>query len=115
MRRAGNVIAPVVAQGAKAFDPRPGIAQEFEAFARPAATVRNAAVDEGLANITTGRDSVVRSLPLLLRARGEELPAWRSRSWRASPGGRSSSTRPPNPAWSMRPGGRSRSGSTTRC
>ena len=75
MRRAGNVIVPVVAQGAKAFDPRPGVAQEFEAFVRPASTVRNAAVDEGLANVTTGRDSVVRSLPLLLRARGEELPS----------------------------------------
>ena len=75
MRRAGNVIVPVVAQGARAFDPRPGVAQEFEAFVRPAATVRSAAVDEGLANVTTGRDSVVRSLPLLLRARGEELPS----------------------------------------
>ncbi len=75
MRRAGNVIVPVVAQGAKAFDPRPGVAQEFETFVRPAATVRTAAVDEGLANITTGRDSVVRRLPLLLRARGEELPS----------------------------------------
>jgi adenylate cyclase len=75
MRRAGNVIVPVVAQGAKAFDPRPGVAQEFEAFVRPTSTVRSAAVDEGLANITTGRDSVVRRLPLLLRARGEELPS----------------------------------------
>jgi len=75
MRRAGNVIVPVVAQGPKTFDPRPGVAQEFETFVRPASTVRNAAVDEGLANITTGRDSVVRSLPLLLRARGEELPS----------------------------------------
>jgi len=75
MRRAGNVIVPVVAQGARAFDPRPGVAQEFETFVRPASTVRSAAVDEGLANVTTGRDSVVRRLPLLLRARGEELPS----------------------------------------
>ncbi len=75
MRRAGNVVLPVVAQGPKAFDPRPGVAQEFETFARPAATVRSGAVDEGLANVTTSRDSVVRSLPLLLRAGGEELPS----------------------------------------
>jgi adenylate cyclase len=75
MRRAGNVVVPVVAQGPKAFDPRPGVAQEFETFVRPAAAVRSAAVDEGLANVTTSRDSVVRSLPLLLRARGEELPS----------------------------------------
>lgn len=75
MRQAGTVVVPVVAQGPKAFDPRPGVAQEFETFVRPAATVRRAAVDEGLANITTSRDSVVRGLPLLLRARGEELPS----------------------------------------
>ncbi|MGH7368414.1 MAG: CHASE2 domain-containing protein [Candidatus Rokuibacteriota bacterium] len=75
MRRAGNVVVPVVAQGPKAFDPRPGVAQEFETFVRPAATVRSGAVDEGLANVTTSRDSVVRSLPLLLRAGGEELPS----------------------------------------
>jgi adenylate cyclase len=75
MRRAGNVIVPVVAQGPRAFDPRPGVAQEFEAFVRPAATVRAGALDEGLANITTNRDSVARSLPLLLRAGGEELPS----------------------------------------
>ena len=30
LRVAGNVITPVVAQGALAFDPRPGVAQEFE-------------------------------------------------------------------------------------
>jgi adenylate cyclase len=75
MRRAGNVVVPVVAQGPKAFDPRPGVAQEFETFVRPVAAVRSAAVDEGLANVTTSRDSVVRRLPLLLRAGGEELPS----------------------------------------
>ncbi|MGH7396245.1 MAG: CHASE2 domain-containing protein, partial [Candidatus Rokuibacteriota bacterium] len=75
MRRAGNVVVPVVAQGPKAFDPRPGVAQEFETFVRPAATVRSGAVDEGLANVTTSRDSVVRSLPLLLRVGREELPS----------------------------------------
>lgn len=75
MRRADNVIVPVVAQGPRAFDPRPGVAQEFESFVRPAGTVRRGARDEGLANITTGQDSVVRSLPLLLRAGGEEVPS----------------------------------------
>ncbi len=75
MRRADNVIVPVVAQGPRAFDPRPGVAQDFEAFVRPAETVRRGARDEGLANITTGQDSVVRSLPLLLRAGGEEVPS----------------------------------------
>ena len=75
MRRAGNVVVPVVAQGPMAFDPRPGVAQEFETFLRPAASVRQAAAAEGLANVTTSRDSVVRSLPLLLRAGGEEVPS----------------------------------------
>jgi adenylate cyclase len=75
MRRAGNVVVPVVAQGPMAFDPRPGVAQEFETLVRPAASVRRAAVAEGLANVTTSRDSVVRSLPLLLRAGGEEVPS----------------------------------------
>jgi adenylate cyclase len=75
MNRAGRVIVPVVAQGPRAFDPRPGVAQEFDDFVRPAATVRRGAFDEGLANITTGRDSVVRSLPLLLRAKGDEVPS----------------------------------------
>ena len=75
MRRADNVIVPVVAQGPRAFDPRPGVAQEFDAFVRPAESVRRGARDEGLANITTSQDSVVRSLPLLLRARGEEVPS----------------------------------------
>ena len=75
MRRAGNVVVPVVAQGPLAFDPRPGVSQEFESFLRTAAPVRQAAAAEGLANVTTSRDSVVRSLPLLLRARDEELPS----------------------------------------
>lgn len=75
MRRADNVIVPVVAQGPRAFDPRPGVAQDFETLVRPAATVRRGARDEGLANITTGQDSVVRSLPLLLRAGDEEVPS----------------------------------------
>jgi adenylate cyclase len=75
MTRAGNVIVPVVAQGPRAFDPRPGVAQEFEAFVRPAATVRTGARGEGLANVTTSQDSVVRSLPLVLRAGGEEVPS----------------------------------------
>ncbi|MCI0546760.1 MAG: adenylate/guanylate cyclase domain-containing protein [Candidatus Rokubacteria bacterium] len=75
MRRAGNVVMPVVAQGPRAFDPRPGVAQAFDVFARPTPAVRDAAAAEGVANITTARDSVVRSLPLLLEAGGIELPS----------------------------------------
>ena len=75
MRRAGTVLTPVEAQGPKAFDPRPGVAQQFEAFVRPTRTVREAAAGEGLTNVTTDRDSVVRGLPLALSAGGEQLPS----------------------------------------
>jgi adenylate cyclase len=75
MRRAGNVVTPVVAQGAEDFDPAPGVAQRFQVFLRPSRIVRGAAAGEGLANITAARDSVVRSVPLLLRSGDETLPA----------------------------------------
>src|SRR5262245_26422308 len=67
LRLAGNVITPVVAQGALAFDPSPGVAQEFERFVRPTAAVRNARLDEGIVNVTAARDGVVRGLPLVLQ------------------------------------------------
>ena len=75
MRRAGNVVLPVLAQGPRGFDPRPGVAQEFDTFIGAAPTLRAAAAAEGVANVTTGRDSVVRSLPVLLEAGGEALPS----------------------------------------
>jgi CHASE2 domain-containing sensor protein len=75
MRRAGNVVTPVVAQGARDLDPSPGVAQRFDVFVRPAPAIRAAAAGEGLANVTVARDSVVRGLPLLLRAGDERVPA----------------------------------------
>jgi adenylate cyclase len=75
IRRAGNVVIPVVAQGPQDLHPGPGVAQRFQVFVRPTEAVRQAAVAEGLANITVARDSIVRGLPLLLRAGDEELPA----------------------------------------
>jgi adenylate cyclase len=75
MRRAGNVVIPVLAQGPLDFDPRPGVAQRFQIFVRPTDEVRRAAAAEGLANITVAQDSIVRGLPLLLQAGEEELPA----------------------------------------
>jgi adenylate cyclase len=76
LRRAGNVITPVVAQGARAFDPRPGVAQEFERFVRPTDTVRDARLDEGVVYVTAARDGVVRGLPLLLRVGEEQVPSF---------------------------------------
>jgi adenylate cyclase len=75
MRRAGTVLTPVEAQGPKAVDPRPGVPQQFDAFVRPTATLRNAGAGEGLTNVTTDRDSVVRSLPLALSVGGQQLPS----------------------------------------
>jgi adenylate cyclase len=75
MRAAGNVLTPVEAQGPREFDPVPGVAQTFDAFVRPTAAIRAAAAGEGLVNLTTDRDTVVRGLPLLLRAGTEEIPA----------------------------------------
>jgi adenylate cyclase len=76
LRRAGNVITPVVAQGPLAFDPRPGIAQKFERFVRPIATIRDARLDEGIVNVTAARDGVVRGLPLVLQAQDEAIPSF---------------------------------------
>ena len=76
LRRAGNVITPVVAQGARAFDPRPGVAQEFEQFVRPTRAVRDARLDEGIVNVTAARDGVVRGLPLVLRSGEEQVPSF---------------------------------------
>ncbi len=75
MRRARNVVTPVVAQGPLDFDPVPGVAQRFDVFQRPVPAIRAAAMGEGLANITVAADSVVRGLPLVLRAGEERLPA----------------------------------------
>jgi adenylate cyclase len=76
IRRAANVITPVVAQGAGAFDPRPGVAQEFERFVRPIRAVRDARLDEGIVNVTAARDGVVRGLPLVLRVGEEQIPSF---------------------------------------
>jgi adenylate cyclase len=76
LRRAANVVTPVIAQGARAFDPRPGIAQDFERFIRPTRTVRDARLDEGIVNVTAARDGVVRSLPLVLQAGEEQVPSF---------------------------------------
>lgn len=73
--RAGNVITPVEAQGPRQWLPGPGIAQEFEAFVRPIAPIAAAAATEGTVNVTTDQDSVIRSLPLVLRAGGQDVPA----------------------------------------
>lgn len=75
MRRAGNVIVPVEAVGPKGIHPGPGIAQGFRVFYRSTGTIAQAAAGEGFVNVTTDPDTVVRSLPLVLQAGDEQLPA----------------------------------------
>lgn len=75
MRKAGNVIVPFEAQGPKTLHPRPGVAQEFDVFVSPAAAIQAAAAATGTVNVTSDRDTVVRSLPLMLEANGEVRPA----------------------------------------
>jgi adenylate cyclase len=75
MRRAGAVVLPVEAQGPGRLTPAPGVAQEFDLFARLPRTLRAAAAAEGFTNLATDRDGVVRGLPLVLRAGGEDLAA----------------------------------------
>ena len=75
MRRLGNVITPVEAQGPEQLLPRPGVAQRFDTFIRPVASLREAGVAEGFVNVSTDADSVVRGVPLLLEAGEEQLPS----------------------------------------
>jgi adenylate cyclase len=74
LARAGNVITPVEAQGPRQFLPSPGVAQEFDAFVRPTSAIAKAAAAEGAVNVTTDQDSVIRSLPLILRSGRQDVP-----------------------------------------
>jgi adenylate cyclase len=73
--RAGNVVFPVEGQGPGAFHPHPGVVQVFDVFVRATPRIAAAAVAEGSVNVTTDRDTVVRSLPLLLESGEELLPS----------------------------------------
>lgn len=73
--RAGNVVFPVEGQGPGAFHPRPGVVQVFDVFVRATPRIAAAAVAEGSVNVTTDRDTVVRSLPLLLESGEGLLPS----------------------------------------
>jgi adenylate cyclase len=75
LHQAGNVILPVEAQGPGRPNPYPGVAQEFEVFIRSTKLLHDSAVAEGIVNVTTDPDSVVRSLPLLLRVGSENVPS----------------------------------------
>jgi adenylate cyclase len=75
LKQAGNVILSVEAQSPGPLKPKPGVAQEFEVFVRSTATLHSSAAAEGFINVTTDPDTVVRSLPLVLRAEGEDLVA----------------------------------------
>ena len=74
--RAGNVVFPVEGQGPGSFHPRPGVVQVFDVFVRATPRIATTAVAEGSVNVTTDRDTVVRSLPLLLQSGEGLLPSF---------------------------------------
>ncbi|HKR78281.1 MAG TPA: adenylate/guanylate cyclase domain-containing protein [Nitrospira sp.] len=73
--RTGNVVFPVEGQGPGTFHPRPGVVQVFDVFVRSTPRIAAAAVAEGSVNVTTDRDTVVRSLPLVLESSEGQLPS----------------------------------------
>ena len=75
IRRAGNVLTPVEAQGPRGADPPPGVAQTFDAFVRPTERIRRSAAGEGFVNVTMDQDGVVRGIPLILETDQEQVPA----------------------------------------
>ena len=74
LRRAGNVIMPIEAQGPGRLQPKPGFAQEFDLFFHSTATIEKGAAEKGFVNVTTDPDTVVRRMPMLLLA-GDETAA----------------------------------------
>ena len=74
LRRAGNVIMPIEAQGPGRLQPKPGFAQEFDLFFHSTATIEKGAAGKGFVNVTTDPDTVVRRMPMLLLA-GDETAA----------------------------------------
>ncbi len=76
LRRAGNVVFPVEAQGPNRFHPRPGVLQAFDLFVRAAPHLAEAGSTEGSVNVTTDRDTVVRGIPLILESGDATVPAF---------------------------------------
>jgi adenylate cyclase len=75
VRRAGNIIMPAEARGPRPGSPKPGVALEYEQLLRAPRVITDAASAEGFVNVTPDLDTVVRSLPLLVAAGREEVPA----------------------------------------
>jgi adenylate cyclase len=74
IQRAGNVLLPVAAERPRSLG-SPDDEPSFDLLSGPTAVLRAAAAGEGLVNITTDRDSIVRGLPLSLRAADMEVPS----------------------------------------
>lgn len=76
IQKAGNVVFPVEGQGPNRPHPRPGVVQAFDVLVRATPQVAQAAAAEGSVNVTTDRDTVVRSLPLLLQSGDSLVPSF---------------------------------------
>ncbi len=76
IQKAGNVVFPVEGQGPNRLRPRPGVVQAFDVFVRATPLVAAAGTAEGSVNVTTDRDTVVRSVPLVLQSGDMLVPAY---------------------------------------
>jgi adenylate cyclase len=76
IQRAGNVLLPVAAERPRSPPPSSsdGV-PEFDVLVGATPELRTAAAGEGLVNVTTDRDSIVRGLPLTLHAGDAEVPS----------------------------------------
>ena len=75
IQRAGNVLLPVAAERPRSPDPSSDAVPDFDVLAGATPVVRAAAAGEGLVNVTTDRDSIVRGLPLTLHAADMDVPS----------------------------------------
>lgn len=75
MRRAGNVVQPVVGTPNSPNRTRRGDPVEFERFLKPLPGFIGASVALGHANFLPGEDGSVRVAPLVVRSQGEDMPS----------------------------------------
>jgi adenylate cyclase len=75
IRDAGNVVTPAIAEKPRTVEVDAASAQDFDALVRTVPSLRADAVGEGVVNVTSGRDGVVRRLPLIVRVDGADVPS----------------------------------------
>jgi adenylate cyclase len=75
IERAGNVLLPVEAQHPRGLDGSSDGVSGFDSLMGPSPLLRAVAAGEGLVNVSTDQDSIVRGLPLVVRAGDADVPS----------------------------------------